>query len=297
MSLQYLRSFVEVFRCLSISEAARNLGLTQPAVSQHILSLESQLDRQLFVRKSRGVAATAFAHELAAQIGDGLDRAEAALSTMKARSPLLSGVVHIAGPAELMAEKVALHLKKLRASGLQVRAHLGGKTSLYKLLIDGQADLAFTASTPSDDRLASQKIGSEILLAVAAPDMVRKIKLSGTLEKALREQPYVAYDTDRPLIRDWCIANNLDIGGSLPAMTAPDIRLLRTLVETGVGWTIIPDYLCNTALKSGSLQVIPAPILSPSNDFYLVWAKSSLRHPRVAFAKTTLLEADYSQTS
>ena len=49
MSLQTLRSFVEVYRSGSISDAARALGLTQPAVSQHIAALETQLGKQLFV--------------------------------------------------------------------------------------------------------------------------------------------------------------------------------------------------------------------------------------------------------
>ncbi|MFM7376537.1 MAG: LysR family transcriptional regulator, partial [Erythrobacter sp.] len=43
MSLQQLRTFVEVYRRRSLSDAARALGITQPAASQHIASLETQL--------------------------------------------------------------------------------------------------------------------------------------------------------------------------------------------------------------------------------------------------------------
>jgi hypothetical protein len=39
------------------------------------------------------------------------------------------------------------------------------------------------------------------------------------------------------------------------------------------------------------LVVIPAPIRSPENTFHLVWEKSALRHPRVAFARDVLLRA------
>lgn len=290
MSLQNLRSFIEAYRCLSISEAARNLNLTQPAVSQHITSLETQLNRQLFIRQSRGVKPTGFADELATEIGDGLDRAEAALSSMKARSSELSGTVHIAGPAELMAEKIAAHLKPLQKSGLQVRLQLGGKISLYKMLLEGQVDLAFTASKPNDERLAFRKVGSETLLLVATPKLAAELVKTRYLQTKLQSLPHVSYDIDRPLIRDWCQANKVDLGQVKPVIAAPDLRLIRATVEADLGWTVMPDYLCERAIMSGTLQIINAPILNPANDFYLTWAKASLRHPRVAFTRNTLLE-------
>lgn len=69
MSLVHLRTFVEVHRRGSISEAARLLGLTQPAVSGHIATLEAQLGRPLFQRHARGVVPTAIADDLAASLG------------------------------------------------------------------------------------------------------------------------------------------------------------------------------------------------------------------------------------
>ena len=40
-----------------------------------------------------------------------------------------------------------------------------------------------------------------------------------------------------------------------------------------------------------TLQEIQAPMTVPTNAFYLVWAKSSLRHPRVALAREALIGA------
>ena len=73
MSLLLLRSFVEVYRHCSLSDAARSLGLTQPAFSQHIAALEVQVGLPLFARHSRGVRPTAIADDLAATIGTSLD--------------------------------------------------------------------------------------------------------------------------------------------------------------------------------------------------------------------------------
>ena len=286
-----MRSFVEVYRSGSISDAARALGLTQPAVSQHIAALETQLGRSLFERRARGMAPTPLADDLAQQIGDGLDRAETALATMKARSVSLSGTVHMAGPAELMAEHVARHLPVLLEAGVQVRMQFGGRDALYEMLLSGQADLAFTASTPSDPQLAGTEIGAERLLAVAAPRVADQLARADDLQNALRDTPHVAYDTERPLIRGWCAANGIDLGTALPAITAPDIRALRACAEAGAGWSVIPDYLCASSLAAGALRTIPAPVATPQNAFFLVWVKSALRHPRVAFARQRVLEA------
>lgn len=58
MELHQLRSFVTVASAGSVSEAARQLRLAQPAVSQHIQSLEKELQVVLFLRGSRGMTLT-----------------------------------------------------------------------------------------------------------------------------------------------------------------------------------------------------------------------------------------------
>lgn len=94
MSIIQLRSFVEVYRQGSISRAARSLGLTQPAVSGHISSLEAQIARKLFTRHARGVKPTLIADELAARVSEALDKAENALAEVRARSEVVTGTIH-----------------------------------------------------------------------------------------------------------------------------------------------------------------------------------------------------------
>ena len=58
MEIYQLKVFLEVARCLSFTEAAENLNLTQPAVSAKIKSLESDLKTSLFDRLGRQVQLT-----------------------------------------------------------------------------------------------------------------------------------------------------------------------------------------------------------------------------------------------
>lgn len=291
MSLLILRSFVEVYRSRSISGAARALGLTQPAVSGHIASLETQIGRALFQRQARGVLPTPFAEDLARQIGDSLDRAEEALAKARARSTHVSGVVYVTGPAELMAERIAPALKSLQDAGLDIRVQLGGKDAIYRSFQNGKVDLAFTASTPNDPQLSAQFVGSERLIAVADPDRARHLSHAPDAAHRLRTEPLLAYDRDLPLIRDWLHANAMSPDGLSPQITAPDLRMLRALVIAGSGWSVLPDYLIAQPLAEGKIGAIKAPKEDPTNAFYLVWAKSALRHPRVARARDVLLES------
>lgn len=58
MELRQIRYFVRLAECLSFSEAARSLCITQSTLSQQIKQLENEFDTLLFERTSHSVALT-----------------------------------------------------------------------------------------------------------------------------------------------------------------------------------------------------------------------------------------------
>ena len=288
MSLSQLRTFIEVYRRRSLSDAARALGITQPAASQHIASLEAQIGHPLFGRHSRGVRPTAIADDLAASVGGSLDTAEAAFASARARSAKISGTIHIAAPSDLFSDLIVPRLGPLLDAGLDLRLHIGGRDALYGMLLDDQVHLGIMSSQPTDDRLAYQCLGEEALLAVAAPAVAARIATKPLCE-ALNTVPHLAYDLDRPLLRTWLESNHIELS-RLPTLTVPDLRILRTALCAELGWTVLPDYLTLSERAAGLLVEIHAPIVVPTNAFYLVWAKASLRRPRVTVARDALFE-------
>ena len=56
--LAWLRAFEAAARCLSFTGAARELNMTQSAVSQHVKNLETFLGRPLFIRRTRALELT-----------------------------------------------------------------------------------------------------------------------------------------------------------------------------------------------------------------------------------------------
>lgn len=58
MDVRQLRYFVEIVELKSMSKAAARLHVAQPALSQHVATLESELGAKLLVRSTKGVQTT-----------------------------------------------------------------------------------------------------------------------------------------------------------------------------------------------------------------------------------------------
>ncbi|WP_343699376.1 LysR family transcriptional regulator [Caulobacter sp.] len=289
MSVQRLRTFVEVYRQRSISSAARSLGLTQPAVSQHIAALETAVGHPLFERESRGVLPTAAARELAADLGDTLDVAEAALASARARSADMSGVIQIAGNGDFLSEVVAPRLIPLLEIGMRVRLQAGDRVQVEEMLVNGACDLGIFAYPVEDQRLRSEKIRDETMSAVAAPAVAARIAAAADLSSGLAAEPMLTYSLERPLLNDWLEHNALTSSTRSPAVIGQDLRGLCSLLRAGVGWSVLPRYLSSPFVARGELAEIPSPNGAIRRPYFLVWAPSALRQPRIAHARQTLL--------
>lgn len=67
MDLNLIQTFLVVAEFQSYTKAAEHLGLTQPAVSASVKRLEQVVNKQLFVKKGRGIALTSTAYQLIPQ--------------------------------------------------------------------------------------------------------------------------------------------------------------------------------------------------------------------------------------
>src|SRR6267142_3309814 len=76
---EWLRTFIAIYRSGSVSAGASRRGLSQPAASQQLASLERRVGLPLFTRTPQGVEPTPRGRELHAQVADSLDRLEPVL--------------------------------------------------------------------------------------------------------------------------------------------------------------------------------------------------------------------------
>ncbi|MBH0112084.1 LysR family transcriptional regulator [Novosphingobium sp. YJ-S2-02] len=282
MALLQLRSFVEVYRQRSLSGAARSLGLTQPAISQHIAALEAAIGHPLFVRHAKGVTPTIVAEEMASGIGDSLDMAEAVLARARARSADLTGIVRIMGQADFLAEIVVPGLLPLVRRGMQIRFTAADRAQMAAAVLAGECDLAISAYPLDDRRVRSEVVHEEGLHAVAAPEVVARIMAAPDLAHALQNEPVLAFNLEQQLIGAWFEANGLAREPLTSAVVGQDLRCLQGLAMRGFGWCVLPSYLCDAHLAAGDLVEITAPRETPVNRYHMIWTPRSLREPRVA---------------
>ncbi len=202
----------------------------------------------------------------------------------------ISGTIHLATPAEILDAQLLPAIIALLGYDLRIRIQLGGKERLYQLLNEGAIDLAITASEPNNQALDFQQIGRETLVLVAASDWAKQNLAKPFSPQELINLPLIAYDEDLPLIRRYfteVFQSDINIQATI---TLPDLRIVRSLVSLGQGYTVLPQYLCKQQLQNGSFALLHKPEQPPTNNLYLVWNKGSLRHPRVVFARDRLVE-------
>lgn len=99
MSMDRLRTLVEVARRGAITDAARALGMTQPALSRRIQLLEREFGTPLLSRSRKGVRLTELGRLVEAEGRNMLDRYERLKQEVGAHLRLERGTVRIGGGA------------------------------------------------------------------------------------------------------------------------------------------------------------------------------------------------------
>ena len=94
-NLEYYKVFYEVARCGSVTLAARQLSISQPAVSQSVKLLENALGTQLFIRSVKGVKLTQEGELLYAHVSKGIEQIELGERKLGQMMNLELGEIHI----------------------------------------------------------------------------------------------------------------------------------------------------------------------------------------------------------
>ncbi|MEU1440472.1 MULTISPECIES: LysR family transcriptional regulator [Streptomyces] len=296
MDLALLRTFVTVHRAGSFTRAAALLGLSQPAVTSQIRTLERQLGRPLFLRQARGVTPTTIGDELAHKAAPHLDAlVEIAETGLDEDSSVRT--LHLAGPPEFTAERALPALTELTGEdgqGFALRASFGNAEETLEGLAAGHHDLAITTARPRGTLLTATPLCDEEHVLVAAPRWAARIgpgKLRRKGSPALENFPVVEVHESLPLVaRYWA-----SVFDSHPAasgtVVVPDLRAVLACAATGAGLAVLPRYLCAEALERGDVVALLDPAVPPLRTYFLVVRTGTLAMPHIARAHDWLLHA------
>lgn len=286
--LTQLKTFVEVYRSGNITRAATRLHMSQPAVTSHIQAMEVIVGKELFIRKARGVEPTPVADDLALQVASHIDILEQKVASIRSGAFTDHGTLHLAGPAEYLSVVAGPALANLlQADKVSLAIHIGNKANTYKLIENDVAELAITASEPDGGLYEYQKLDRERLILVMNRMQGKFIGSMAVTAELLNQHKVVAYDEQLPLVRRYFSEVFNAQCKSPVAAICPDIRAISSIIKAGVGYSVLPDYLCKDGIAKGELVAVGKP--GPENDIYLVWKKGALRNPRVDFAKDVIM--------
>ncbi|MFF0855091.1 LysR family transcriptional regulator [Streptomyces sp. NPDC003280] len=298
MDLALLRTFVTVHRAGSFTRAAALLGLSQPAVTSQIRTLERQLGRPLFLRQARGVTPTTIGDELAHKAAPHLD----ALVEIAESSPddgASSRTLHLSGPPEFTAERALPALTELTGDdgqGLALRATFGTAEEALEGLAAGHHDLAISTARPRGALLTATPLCDEEHVLVAAPRWAERIGpgalgLKGAA--ALEGLPVVEVHESLPFVsRYWA-----SVFDSRPAASGtvivPDLRAVLSCAISGAGLAVLPRYLSASALGRGEITTLYDPAVPPLRTYFLAVRTGALAMPHIARAHEWLQRAAY----
>ena len=167
-SVQGLRVFVCILEHGSLSAAGRGLGMSQPAVSNHLHALEERFGVPL-VARGRNLRATPAGECLADHAGRVLaefSELEAAMSGHAApRGRLLVGASST--PGEFFLPRLAVGYAE-RYPEVALDAHIADTEETLAALLKREVEVALVGREVDDDRLSGRVVAEEELVAVVA---------------------------------------------------------------------------------------------------------------------------------
>ncbi|RSS84374.1 LysR family transcriptional regulator [Streptomyces sp. WAC06614] len=262
MDPHLLRTFVAVARLGSFSGAARDLGYTQSAVSQHIAALEGDLRTELLTR--RPVAPTAAGARLLEHAGPlllRLDAARADVARLAAAPPgrvILAASPLAVGPRLLAALPAAGVTLRITARGDVPAAVATGACDLG--LVDGLAAPSDPLRLPDVAPLTVTGVGEEelaVLLPAGHPLAGRPgLRLADLADARWLDAP----DAGIPLA---AVRAALGTPGCAPSLRydGTDLHTLCALSAAGHGLTLLPRRVAARLAPEAAAVPVAAPRL------------------------------------
>jgi molybdate transport repressor ModE-like protein len=261
MDPRRLLIFRAVARAGSISAAARELGWTQPAVSQHLRALEREAGSPLLLRGSTGVELTEPGRVLLARADAVASHLHMAEEELSAIGDLRRGLVRLVAYPTAAATWApgALAGLRLRHPDIDVTLTEMEPPEAVALLERGDADLALVFGYDADPVAGSRElrwvqVGAEPVDLVLPPDHPaaggRRLGMA-----QLRDESWIAgCDRCRAHLVGLC-----DAAGFVPDIrhVSDDYVVVQNLVAAGLGISMLPRS-ATAAYRNPDVQVRPS---------------------------------------
>lgn len=267
-----LAALAEIARRGSFEAAAHALGITQPAVSQRIKSLESKIG-QVLLNRGPPVTPTPAGLRLVAHWGQ-VQLLEAGLAGQ------------IGADSAPPVIRIAVNADSLASWAISALPQAPG---LLDLVIDDQdhaegwlrAGLVSAAITGQRGPVAgcdSFDLGAMRYLAVASPEFIARHFADGVTADALRRAPALIFNSKDGLQDQW-VRQTIGAGIALNGHMIPTAEAFVQATRLGMGWGMNPELMIAEDLRSGRL--VPLQV-GAALDVRLYWQIARIMAPPLA---------------
>lgn len=280
-NLKDLATFSEVVATGSLTAAAKALGVPKSTVSRRVARLEAELDVALVVRGPRSIAITEAGRRLNRRTANALRDLDEATRNLDNDAEAF-GELRIAAPHDLGESRYfgdLLQAFKSRHPQVLLRVALSNR---LVDLVDEGFDVAFrlhVAPLADATSLKLTRVRPVAAQIYASPSYLHA--LPRPLRRAdLKRHPYIchAHAPRLPLI-DKGHGSNLVFRE--PDLIVNSFSAVIDLVRRGLGLGLIPGFLAEPHVASGSLERVLASVSSPQGSLSMVWPASRQGQPRL----------------
>lgn len=278
-----LRAFEAAARSQSFTVAARELHLTQSAISRQIGALEEMLGAELFHREKKKVRLTLAGASYARNIREALARISSA--TLGFRANPAGGSLHLAVLPLFAARWLIPRLPAFQAAHPDILVNLTTRLNPFDFAAD-IVDAAIHYGRGEWPEAELAPLMAETLLPVCAPALKARLDLAAPAD--LVAAPLLHLTSRPDGWERWFEAMAVD-AGEVRGMLLDQFTLGIEAARAGLGVALLPLFLIEPELQRGELVPAVAAPPAPAEDYYLVWPQTHARHPPLDAFRTWLL--------
>jgi len=281
-TLNQLQIFLKVTQTLSVTKAAEELHLTQPAVSIQLKNLQDQFDIPLTEVVGRRIYITDFGKEIAQAAEDILQQVAAINYKTQAHKGQLTGRLKLSTVStgmSVMPFFLSPFMKQHKSLELIMDVTNRGKAieSLEQNTVDFSL-ISILPGAPVVEKL--DLLENRLFLVGSGKEKFKKTPYS---KHILKELPLIFREKGsgtRQVMETFLERNKLDVTQKME-LTSNDA--VKQAVMADLGYSIMPLIGIKNELQNGHLQIIPVSGLPVKNIWRLIWLKGK-RHSPVANA-------------
>ncbi|WP_429932382.1 LysR family transcriptional regulator [Agrobacterium vitis] len=283
-SLHLLSAFEAAARTGSVTAAARELSLTQSAVSRQIKALEEQLGVELFHRERQTIRLTAGGNIYAREIRDALRIISTASLTLKANP--FGGTLNLAILPTFGTRWLAPRLPGFLSRHPGITINLVTKLSYFDFRLE-PVDAAIHFGLADWQGAEMSLLRSETVVPACSPELRDTYDFQTPLD--LRQAPLLHLTTRPDAWERWLASNDVQ-SDQVRGMLFDQFATAAQAAMAGLGVALLPEFLIEEEMASGRLvKAIDRPMQS-TEAYYLVWPNERGSHPPLQAFRDWILE-------